>query len=312
MISTAERTQMDAGEHPERGARAPGSRPRAWPYLTPLLLGLVVWVYGPLLFTGLLSVLDWDLVSGNPRFAGTRNYARLLTEPEFAAASVRTGLYVACMLPFATLVPMALAIALWKRPGRASEIYRGLLVLPIILAPVAMAVSWQFILNPLQGLVNSILGVAGLPQPNWLADPNTALAVIVLITAAKVVALNTLLFGAALAGFDRRPLDAARIDGATEWELTRFVVLPQLLPTTILLGGLCVVLAGQWVFTNVAVLTQGGPDGTTDNIYYRLYTYGFTFFDIGTASAGAVLVVAAVSLVLACRTVLRGARRASV
>jgi sn-glycerol 3-phosphate transport system permease protein len=295
MTSVAERVPTVERGPAER--RRP--RPRGWPYLAPLLFGLVVWVYGPLLFTGVLSVLDWDLVANDPGFAGAANYARLVTEPEFPAAVARTGLYVAGMLPFATVVPMFLAITLWKRPGRAGEIYRALLVLPIMLAPVATAVAWQFILNPLQGAGNAVLGGLGLPQPNWLGDPGTALPVIVLVTAAKVVSLNTLLFGAALAGLDRRGVEAARIDGATEWEVTRFVLVPQLRPTVALLGGLCVVLAGQWVFTNVAVLTQGGPDGATDNVYYRLYTYGFTFFDIGTASAGAVVVVAALALVFA-------------
>jgi multiple sugar transport system permease protein len=306
MTSVAERTRIVGRERAER--RAPARRARAWPYLTPLLASLVVWVYGPLLFTGVLSVLDWDLVAADPEFAGGANYARLMTEPEFGAAAVRTGLYVVGMLPFATVVPMALAITLWKRPGRASEVYRALLVLPIMLAPVATAVAWQFVLNPLQGVVNVVLGGLGLPQPNWLGDPATALPVIVLVTAAKVVALNTLLFGAALAGLDRRGVEAARVDGATEWEVTRFVLVPQLRSTVALLGGLCVVLAGQWVFTNVAVLTQGGPDGATDNVYYRLYTYGFTFFDIGTASAGAVVVVAALGLILAGRAVF-GRRR---
>jgi len=308
MIAVAERARTIGREPVDRR----GPRSRAWPYLAPLLFGLAVWVYGPLLFTGVLSVLDWDLIAADPGFAGTANYARLITEPEFPAAVARTGLYVTGMLPFATVVPMFLAITLWKRPGRASEIYRALLVLPIMLAPVATAVAWQFILNPLQGVVNVVLGGLGLPQPNWLGDPGTALPVIVLVTAAKVVALNTLLFGAALAGLDRRGVDAARVDGATEWEVTRFVLVPQLVPTATLLGALCVVLAGQWVFTNVAVLTQGGPDAATDNVYYRLYTYGFTFFDVGTASAGAVVVVAALGLIFAGRAVLGRRRDAAV
>ncbi|QYN39008.1 sugar ABC transporter permease [Pseudonocardia sp. DSM 110487] len=310
MIPVAERARTTGREPGDRRGRLP--RSRAWPYLVPLLFGLAVWVYGPLLFTGVLSVLDWDLVAADAGFAGTANYARLVTEPEFPAAVARTGLYVAGLLPFATVVPILLAIMLWKRPGRASEMYRALLVLPIMLAPVATAVAWQFILNPLQGVVNAVLGGLGLPRLNWLGDPGTALPVIVLVTAAKVVSLNTLLFGAALAGLDRRGVEAARVDGATEWEVTRFVLVPQLLPTAALLGALCVVLASQWVFTNVAVLTQGGPDGATDNVYYRLYTYGFTFFDVGTASAGAVVIVAALGLIFAGRAALARRRDAAV
>lgn len=269
-----------------------------------MLLSLVVWVYGPLVFTGVLSFLDWDLTSDRRPFVGTDNYERLFGEPEFPRAIRRTALYVALMAPFATLVPLGLAIMLWKRPGRTSEIYRALLFLPVVLAPVATAVSWQFVLNPLQGVANAALGGLGFASDrNWLGDPDTALPVVVAVTAAKIVALNMLLFGAALAGIDRRGIEAARVEGATEWEITRFVVWPQLRRTTALLGFVCVVLAGQWVFTNVAVLTQGGPDGSTDNVYHRLYTYGFTFFDIGAASAAAVVIVLALTALFALRIV---------
>jgi multiple sugar transport system permease protein len=248
-----------------------------------------------MLWTGVLSTLDWDLLAPHPAFVGLDNFAHVLTRPETANALARTGLYVLGMLPFATVLPLGLAIMLWRRPGRAAEVYRALLFAPVVLAPVATAVAWQFLLNPVQGLVNTVLGAVGLPTPNWLGDPSTALVAIVLVTAGKIVALNMLLFSAALAGLDRRAVDAARIDGATEWETTRHVVVPQLARTAVLLTLLCVVVAGQWVFTNVAVLTQGGPDGATDNVYYRLYTDAFEFFDAGTASAGAVTVMVALA-----------------
>lgn len=277
---------------------------RAFGYLAPLLIVLAVWVYGPLACTIVLSVLDWDGV-GTPAFAGLGNFVTLFTRPEFPAALLSTVALVACVLPFATVVPMGLAIMLWKRPGRASSVYRAVLFLPVVLAPVATAMSWQFVLNPLGGVLNETLGVFGLGPVNWLGDPATALPTIAAITAGKVVGLNVLLYGAALDGIDRDGLAAAGIDGATEWQTTRHVVVPQLWPITGLLAGLCVVLAGQWAFTNVAVLTQGGPDGTTDNVYYRLYTYGFTFFDTGVASAAAVVLIVVLGLPLAVRAVLR-------
>lgn len=284
------------------------TRRTALAYLAPLLVVLAVWVYGPLAFTVVLSVLDWD-GSGVPTFAGMDNFAELFVQPEFPAALLHTVLLVACVLPFATLVPMGLAIMLWKRPGRASSVYRAVLFLPVVLAPVATAMSWQFVLNPLGGVLNETIGLLGISPVNWLGDPATALPTIAVITAEKVIGLNVLLYGAALDGIDRDSLAAAGIDGATEWQTTRHVVVPQLWPITGLLAGLCVVLAGQWAFTGVAVLTQGAPGGTTDNVYYRLYTYGFTFFDNGLASAGAVVLIVVLGLPLAIRTLLR--RRAS-
>lgn len=264
---------------------------RGWLYLTPMLVALIAWVYLPLIATGALSFAEWDLTSGPPEFVGVGNYTALFNRPELGASLQQTMFYVAGMMIFAIPIPLGLAVLLWKRPGRASAIYRTLLFLPVILAPVATAVSWQFLLNPLQGLVNAGLEVVGAAPVNWLGDPSTALATIVVITGAKIVGLNMLLYGAALAGLDRRCVQAARLDGATEWESTRHIVLPQLKRTTGFLALLCVVLAGQWTFTNISVLTQGGPAGATDNIFYLLYTYGFSYFDTGLAAATAMLLL---------------------
>jgi multiple sugar transport system permease protein len=281
---------------PSRGVRqgAPrrvSSALRPWLYLSPLLLALGVWIYGPALFTLGLSVLDWNLTTPPTGFVGADNFARLFRSADFWQALGQTLLYAVALLPFSTVVPLLLAIMLWQRPGRASTVYRSLLFLPVMMAPVAVAVSWKFMLNPLLGLANEVVGWFGIPPVNWLGDPSTALLVIVAVTAAKVTAFNMLLYSAALSGLDRRTIEAARLEGATSWEITRFVVAPQLVGTTVLLGTLSLVLAGQWVFTNVTVLTQGGPDGVTDNIYYRIYTLGFEFFETGTASAAAVIVL---------------------
>jgi multiple sugar transport system permease protein len=289
--------------------RAPGtrawSRLAPWAYQAPVLVSLAIWVYGPLVFTAVLSVLDWNLTTPAKSFVGLRNYRRLVDEPEFPTALVHTGLYVLVMLPFATVVPMALAIMLWKRPGRISEIYRTLLFLPVVLAPVATALTWRFILDPLSGVVNAVFGAVGLPQRDWVNDPKTALVTISLITATRFVALHMLLYGAALAALDRRAFDAARIDGATEWEITRHLVVPQLSGTTVLLSFLCLVYSGQWAFTYISVLTQGGPSGATDNVYFRLYTYAFTFFDAGTAAAAAVTIVVLLAALFGASSLLR-------
>lgn len=273
---------------------------RSWPYLAPLLLALAVWVYGPTVFTVVLSFLEWNLTTDPKGFVGVENYTELFREPEFAEAAWQTVLYALALLPFSTAGPLGLAVLLWMRPGRASTVYRSLLFVPAIMAPVGVAVAWRFLLNPLQGVATDSLALLGLGPVNWLGDPATALPVIVVVTAAKVTAFNMLLCGAALASLDRRLVEAARLEGATSWEVTSFVVVPHIAPTVGALGLLSVVLAGQWVFTNVSELTAGGPDGMTDNVYFRIYTLAFDFFDTGQASAAAVVVLAAFAVLAAC------------
>jgi multiple sugar transport system permease protein len=123
-----------------------------------------------------------------------------------------------------------------------------------------------------------------------------------------VIALNVLLFGAALAAVDPRTVEAARLEGATEGQVTRHVVIPQLRRTVVLLTMLAAVYAGQWSFTNISVLTQGGPVNRTDNIYYLIYVYGFDYFDIGRAAAASVLVAAALAVLLGAGALLRRRR----
>jgi multiple sugar transport system permease protein len=211
------------------------------------------------------------------------------------------------MLPLAIGLPLVVAIALWEREGRAALAYRTLLFVPMVLAPVATAISWQFVLNPLQGALHGLLGTS---TPDLLGDPRTALWTVDAITSGKMIALNVLLFGAALAGIDPATVEAARLDGASGRQIRWRVVVPQLRGSIVLLAMLTVVYAGQWSFTNIAVLTQGGPQHGTDNVYYRLYTYGFTYFDVGKASAGAVLIVLALAVPLGLGGLLRRSRDA--
>lgn len=286
-------------------------RPRAWPYLTPLLVALGMWVYGPAAFTVVLSFLEWDLTTPPEGAAGFDNYAALWRHPEFGRSLGQTVLYALALLPFSTVVPLVLATMLWSRPGRAAETYRALLFLPVVLAPVAVALAWQFLLNPLQGLVNEVLGAVGVPRVNWLGDPATALPVVVAITAAKVVAFTVLMYGATLASIDRRVVEAARVEGAGALDVARSVVLPHLARPTAVLALLNLVLAGQWTFTTVSVLTGGGPDGVTDNVYHRIYTLGFTFFDVGEASAAAVLLLLGFGVVALAWGIVRRTSRAS-
>lgn len=159
----------------------------------------------------------------------------------------------------------------------------------MVLAPVATAISWQFALNPLQGIVHTLSAAVGVSAPNLLGDPRTALWVIDIITSGKMIALNILLFGAALSTVDPCAVEAARLEGATGRQVTWHIVIPQLRRTVVLLGMLTAVYGGQWAFTNISVLTQGGPQNSNDNTYYLIYTYGFTHFDIGRAAAASVL-----------------------
>lgn len=288
--ATAEQVRIRAAA---AGSGRRAAVPVPWRYLAPAALLMGMWVYLPVGGVVGLSFMRWNLTSDARPFVGTDNYRRLLDEPELGQAVVNTGLYALGLAPLVIVLPLACAVLLWKHTGRLSGLYRTLLFLPVMVSPVVGALIWQWIFHPMLGVANETLRVVGLGPVHWLDRPNVALWSIVAATGWKVFGLSFILFSAGLANVDRSYAEAAAVDGATEWEITRRVLLPLLAPTTSFVAVLCVILAGQWSFAAINVLTQGGPQGSTENVFSLLYTYAFDFFDTGLASATAVLLVVA-------------------
>ena len=139
--------------------------------------------------------------------------------------------------------------------------------------------------------MHALCGAVGLPAPDILGDPVTALWGLDVITSGKVIALNVLLFGAALAAVDPRTVEAARLEGATEGQVTWHVVVPQLGRTVVLLTMLAAVYAGQWSFTNISVLTQGGPAKATEILVYKVWYDGIVGLDLGGSAAQSVVLM---------------------
>lgn len=282
-----------------------GARSSGWLYLAPIVVIFAMWAYLPMVGSVVISFSDWQLGTGFRGWVGLENYQALFHNNEFQMALLRTVLFSVIMLPLATFVPMVLAVLLWLRPGRASGIFQALLFLPVMLAPVSHAAAWQMLLNPLNGLVNTMLGAVEIPGVNWLGQPGWAPFVISAVTAARIIATNMLIYAAGLAAIDRRTLDAAELEGATVWERIRFVVIPQMRGLTLVLGAMSLVLGGQWVFNNVSILTQGGPDGATNTIYFSIYQLGFDFLYSDQAAAASVLVLLIVFAVFGLLQLLR-------
>jgi multiple sugar transport system permease protein len=259
-------------------------------YVLPALTGLVVWIYWPLVQTFQLSFYDWNLLPTTPaRPAGFSNYTEVLRLPELGTAAANTVIYVIALLPFTLLLPLAITLAAQHVHGRARAFYRAAIFAPFLVAPVATAILWRWLLEPEGGLVNRILGMFGVDSINWLREPNTALVAIVVMVGWQLLGFAVLVISAGLANISGDYADAAAIDGATGWQITRRITLPLLSPTLLLMTLLTVLAAAQIVFPLVNTLTQGGPGDATTNLYYLLYETAFTSFDVGRASAAGVL-----------------------
>ncbi|GAA5069303.1 multiple sugar transport system permease protein [Thermocatellispora tengchongensis] len=293
-----------AADAPPAGARSRAPWRALWrravrlapPYLflAPALVLLVVWTYRPLAQTFYLSFFSWNLVPDVPMVpVGTANYERLLTTPDLADSVGLTFVVIVAMLPFTLVLPVVVALLTRRVRGRAAAAYRALIFAPMLVAPVAGAAVWQWLLDPSAGIVNTLLGTG----TNWLNSVDTSLWAIIAITGWHVAGFAVLVVSAGLTGINPDYAAAAQVDGASRGQITRWVTLPLLSPTLAFLLLMTVLLSAQWTFPLIDTLTQGGPVGSTTTVYYLLWEYGFRSHDAGLAAAAGVLFFAGFMLV---------------
>ncbi|MCC6001361.1 MAG: sugar ABC transporter permease [Pararhodobacter sp.] len=208
-----------------------------------------------------------------------------------------TLLYLLGLLPLTVALPVAAAILTQDLAPRWRNLYRGLIFVPLIIAPVAAAAVWRWLLDPGFGLVNMAIQGLGFAPVRFLQSPDLAIWTIIWITGWKLIGFSTLIVSASLANINPSLIEAARMDGATEWQITRRIRLPLLSPVIFLLVLLTMLLGAQWSFTYIHVLTQGGPLGSSHNINYLLWQFGFGSLAAGWASAAGIILFAGFGMV---------------
>lgn len=282
-------------------ARTTG-RSRRWPspipylYLLPALAVAGIFVYLPLVQTVVLSFFDWSVVRPERTFVGWDNYRTLVADPRLGDVLGQTVAYIAIALIANTALPIGLALLTLQIGGRAAGLYQTLLFVPAVVATSIGAMLWQWMYSPNAGLVNATLEVFGLPERRWLADTDTALGAVAVMTAWKFVGFNFLIALAGLRAIRVDLIEAARLDGATGWKLLWTVILPLLNPTTVFLIATTILTALPNVFTPIQILTQGGPARGTSNMLYETYEAGFRFFQAGRASTWSVVTMVVFAL----------------
>ncbi|MFC9895364.1 carbohydrate ABC transporter permease [Nocardia sp. NPDC127579] len=255
-------------------------------YLAPALILLVVWTYQPLVQAFQLSTYSWNLLPSSPMTpVGAANYERLLELPAFRGSLVRTGVLIAGLLPFTVLLPVLVALASRRVSGRARTVYHAVVFAPFLVAPVAAAAVWRWLLHPGTGFVGRVLG----SQRNWVFESGSAHGVIIGISGWQLLGFAVLVVWAGLAGISADYDEAARVDGASPRQIRRWITLPLLRPTLMFLVLTTVLLTPTLTFPLIDAMTQGGPAQATTNIYYLLWDYAFHSFDAGISAAAGVL-----------------------
>jgi multiple sugar transport system permease protein len=237
------------------------------------------------------------------------NFARLFTDRYFALALGQTLVFTAAALAAEFTLGLALAL-LVDSLGRGRGLFRAGLLVPMLLPPVVAAVIWRLIYNPQFGVLNATLAQLGLDtrRLTWTSGENTALLSVILVDIWEWTPFLFLLLTAGLQAIPRDPLEAARLDGASPWQILRDITLPLLKPT-IVLAVLLRAMDLARIFDQVFLLTQGGPGFATETASLYIYRTAFRFDQFGYAAAMSFVILAVTAL--AARAFLRLLRHSS-
>jgi multiple sugar transport system permease protein len=260
----------------------------AWLFVTPALLAIGVFFFLPVLAALGLSLTDFDIYAladlDNLRFVGARNYLRLLETPLFWKALGNTLFFVVVGVPVSIAASLGTALLLHSRLTRFKAVFRTSLFAPVVTTVVAVAVIWRYLLHTRYGLLNYALTQIGIDPVDWLGDPDWAMPAIILFAVWKNFGYNMIIFLAGLQNIPDDLYEAARIDGATRAQQLRFVTIPALAPTLLLVSILTI--AGYFqLFAEPYVMTLGGPVQSTTSVLYLMYEEGFKWWNLGPASA---------------------------
>lgn len=264
-----------------------------WLYLAPAIAVVMVWTYLPLLQAFELSFYQWNMLPrSEPLYVGFDNYRNLLGLPDMQAAVRNTISYTIGLLPLSVGIPLAVALLTGGLSGPLRNLYRTLIFVPMIVAPIVAAILWRWLLNDDHGLVNAWLSGLGFETVGFLRDPKVALWTLVWVAGWKLMGFSTLLFAAADSAINPSYVEAARMDGASRWQIVRDIRLPLLSPTILLLTMMTILFGAQWSFVYINALTGGGPLRSTTNVYYVMWEYGFKTMAAGWSTAAGMLVFA--------------------
>ncbi len=262
-------------------------------FVVPVFIPLALFVFYPLFRTVFISFFEWNLVNPKREFIGFDNYLEIIKTPDFVTMLLQSLYYMGLALIGNFLLPIGLALLTLQVSSREAEVYQTLLFIPAVIAVSIGTLIWLWFYLPAGGLFNAILGALQLPRPAWLNDPSLALPAVSLVANWKFLGFNYLIALAGLRAIPKEFLEAARVDGASGWNLIYFIILPLFAPSAIFLLVSTLLQSLEQVFVPIEVLTVGGPAGATDNLMYTVYNEGFKFFRAGRAAALSVLLIAA-------------------
>lgn len=260
----------------------------------PALIFLILFTLYPMINAIITSFYNWNL-TGRKKYIGFYNYSKLFGNAEVYETIWHTLQYAIIVLPATLILGFLLALML-RRPSKLNVVFRTMLFTPRVSSMVAISVVWLFILNPQYGLLNSFLGLFGIAPVRWLNETSTALPSLAAITIWRMLGYSTVVYLGGIQNISEDVLEASTIDGANTLQTVWHITVPLVSPTTFMLLILNSIEVLK-MFTTINVMTDGGPAKSTQNLVVMLYEYAFRRYQLGYASAIAVVLFLLILLI---------------
>ncbi len=261
-------------------------RRRYFLFAAPALAVILAVIVFPWIFTLWISLNDWQIASAR-QFVGLQNFGTLLSDGRFLDSIRRTFVFTA----LAVVLPVGfgtIAALIFHQEVPWRGFFRGVFILPMMATPVAVALVWTMMFHPQQGVLNYLLSLIGLPPSLWAYSPDTVIPALVLVEVWHWTPLAMLIILGGLAAIPQEPYESAVIDGASWWQMFRYITVPLVLPF-IMVAVVIRTIDALKVFDTIYVITQGGPGTASETINIFLYLQAFAFYKVGYASAVVVL-----------------------
>ena len=259
-------------------------------FILPNLIGYTVFVFIPVIFSFVLSVMSWDGSQRPMQFVGLANFADIFGDKIFRGTLVHTVSYALMTVVPTLVLALLLAVLLNNK-------IRGVAIFPYIASIVAVGAVWNMLFQPDFGPVNEILKAIGIANPpRWVVDKDWAMVAVSIVSVWKYMGYYMIVYLAALQGISASLYEAASIDGANGWQKLLYITVPMLTPTTFFVLIMLTIQCFK-VFDLVYVMTGGGPGNATKTLVNYIYEKAFTSWEFGPASAGAIVLFAIVLVI---------------
>ncbi len=253
-------------------------------FILPWIIHLILFTGYPLYIALYGSFANWDILTDKMTFVGLEHYRTMLADPDFFKSLGNSFTYLIIQVPASIIGGFVVALLLNTAKLRGRMFFRGIYFLPVIVPVVVMAIVWQWMYATQSGVINYLLSFLGIGQVPWLTSERLSMPSIALMKIWNDVGFYAVLFLAGLQGISSEVLDAAKVDGVNEWQMSWYIRLPLINPVVVF----AIIMGTLWglnIFTEPLLMTSGGPRGSSLTTLLYLYQQGFIWSRLGYANA---------------------------